>query len=113
MSQSSSSTDHFGWSVYKGSPDNIREEFLRELDLDKNLPLVTWQGQVGMLDGAPADIILHYLPKVYWLAQVELYLKHLPVGRMKEAEPLLHDMAKRRLRIEVKKSQKTWKRWHY
>lgn len=115
MSQSNSSTDHFGWSVYKGAPSDIREEFLRELDLEKNLPLVTWEGQVGMLDGAPDDIILKYLPMIHWRGQVQLYLKHLSVASMEQAAPLLHDMAKRQLKIPVLISREKFlkRRWKY
>lgn len=113
MSQSNSSTDHFGWSVYKGATPEIREAFLKELDLEHSLPLVTWQGQVGMLDGAPDEIILQYLPLIYWRGQVELFNKHLSVGAMPQAISKLHKMAKRHLKIEEPKSKLLKRRWDY
>lgn len=111
MSQSNSSTEHFGWKVYKVSPPDMQEAFLKELDLSANLPLVTWEGQVGMLDGAPDDVILMYLEQVYWKGQIVLFEKHLSVSAHFRAIPLLHPLAKRHLKLPAPKTKV--RRWDY
>lgn len=103
-------TEIFGWRIYSLSSPERQKEILDEIDLDKNLPLCTWKGQVGLLDGAPEEILLAYLSKVYWKAQVELF-NNLPAKSLDKAESLLDDRAKRALKIEVKKPKKT--RWTY
>lgn len=112
MAVTDRSTNFLGWSVYKASPPEMQEQFLEKMDLEKNLPLVTWPGQVGMLDGAPADILIKYLPMLYWRAQVEVWNKHLPVGSMtQEAIDTLKPEAKRYLKLTP--INKLVKRWTY
>lgn len=111
MSQSNSSSEAFGWKVYRGAPQEIRDAFLEELNLDFQLKLVTWQGQVSLLDGAPDDVIIKYLPQLYWKAQIVMYEKHLSVGAHEDAIPHLHVLAKRHLKIPIPTPVR--KRWHY
>lgn len=111
MPQSNSSSEAFGWKVYRLAPQEIKDAFLKELNLDFQLPLVTWEGQVNLLDGAPDDVIIKYLPQLYWKAQVEMYEKHLSVSSHEKAIPFLDVLAKRYLKIAIPKPVR--KRWHY
>jgi hypothetical protein len=112
MSDINKGTDIFGWRIYNLSSSFRKQEILREIDLDKNLPLCTWQGQIGLLDGAPEEILLAYLPKVYWKAQIVLF-NNLPAQALPRAEKLLDDRAKSKLGL-VKKTKKDKKAgWSY
>lgn len=101
-------TEIFGWKIYSLSTDERKAEILQELDLDKNLPLCTWQGQIGLLDGAPEEILIKYLPKIYWKAQIVLF-NALPAKSLKRAEKLLDERAASKLGVAKKKKTTRWK----
>lgn len=77
--------DFYGWELYRMRTPDLQERQLEEMDLPTKLPLMTWRGQVDTLKGAPPDIIIRFLPDVYWKAQRELVDKHLPAGRIEDA----------------------------
>lgn len=114
MSQSNNASEHFGWKVYRVSPPELQEVFLKELCLDETLPTVTWRGQVSLLDGAPDDVILKYFKNLYWKAQVEMFEVHLSVSAHEKAIPLMDDRAKKALKIQTEtEGKKPVSRWEY
>lgn len=94
------------WQTYAHASQELRDALLKDVNLDKNLPLATWKGQVSMLDGAPAEILEKYISKVYYLAQIALY-HELPVKRLKVVSKRLDEKAKVKLGL-VKKTKSKW-----
>lgn len=86
--------DFYGWELYRMRTPDLQERQLEEMDLPTKLPLMTWRGQVDTLKGAPPDIIIRFLPHVYWKAQQELVDRYIPAGRIPDALANVHNKVK-------------------
>lgn len=89
----------FTWKNFTQSSPEAQQEILTEMDLDNCLPDLPWKEQAKIFYGAPASIILKYLPVVAWEAQVKIWKDHLPVSARPQARPLLSHEAEVALKL--------------
>ena len=92
----------YTWGQYKAADDDTKKKILEELDLDKNLPLMTWKEQAELFKGCPPDVIALFIGKLCTEAQVKVYRDYLPVGARDKARPLLKYEARKKLGLVSK-----------
>jgi hypothetical protein len=72
------------WANYSQSSPDIQETLLT--GIVDSLPHLTWRQQAECFNGAPADVILYFLPMLTIKAQKKVYDEYLPVGSYEKAE---------------------------